>query len=149
AALSSYVSPAIRARGREYHRAGAVTLDAAGPDAVSATVRGSDLYDVDLALAGRTVTAWCTCPYVDQYGSACKHIWAVLLAAEPRGFAAAVANGRLRLALEGDEGEDDEPGYHPPARPPRPPVWTRPAPRRETWKDQLAAVRREVEPAGR
>src|SRR4051812_31476082 len=99
ATLSSYVSPAVRARGREYHRSGAVTLDVVGPVAVAATVRGSDRYEVTLPLAGRTVAASCTCPYVDRHDDACKHIWATVLAAEPRGFAAAAARGPLRLTL--------------------------------------------------
>ena len=49
--------------------------------------------------------ASCTCPYVDEYGAVCKHIWATVLAAEARGFAAgAAAAGRLRLVLDEDDG---------------------------------------------
>src|SRR4051812_49325230 len=101
-ALSSHVTPTIRARGRDYFRSGAVTLETVSPTAVAATVEGSELYEVDLALDGRTVFASCTCPYIDEFGDVCKHIWATVLAAESRGFAASAASaGRLRLVLEG------------------------------------------------
>ncbi|MFO0847136.1 MAG: DEAD/DEAH box helicase [Gemmataceae bacterium] len=151
AALSAFVSPTIRARGRAYFRDRAVTLDRVGPAAVSATVHGSDTYDVDLSLTGQTVTASCTCPYVDQYDEPCKHIWATVLAAEPRGFAAAAAatDRPIRFVLDGhSDGDFDEPDDYAPARWQRPPNRPAPPPPRESWKTQIAALRREVDPTG-
>ncbi|MDB5309748.1 MAG: SNF2-related protein [Gemmataceae bacterium] len=153
AALSSQVSPTIRDRGQEYFRSGDVTLEAVGPVAVAAIVYGSADYDVDLSLTGRTIVASCTCPYVYQSDSVCKHIWATVLAAESRGFAAgAAATGRLHLVLDGDDKDeadddyDDEPPY-PQYRSVWSPPPAPPGPARETWKDQLAALRRETQPA--
>src|SRR5947209_6698126 len=100
AALSAHVSPAVRDRGKAYFRSGAVTLDDVTRNGVVATVCGSDDYEVDLALDGRTVHATCTCPYFEQYGEVCKHVWATVLAAEGRGFARAAAAGPLHLALD-------------------------------------------------
>lgn len=164
-ALASSVTGTIRGRGRDYFRSGAVRLGSVDRTGASATVRGSERYAVHLALDGRVVRASCTCPYVDEYGDICKHIWATVLAAEPRGFAAdaaadAAAAGRLRLVLEADdeydEGYDDEDEgfeeedeeydhprrYSPPVRPA-----PAPAPKRESWKDLLAAVGRDALPA--
>ncbi len=137
--LAPHVAPAIRGRGREYFRSGAVTLESVHPVEALATVQGSDTYEVDLTLAGGTIRAYCTCPYIGEYGAVCKHIWATLLAAEPRGFArAAAALGPLRLVLDEFPDDEDDDDF--------PPAPVRPEPKRETWQDQLAALRREVEP---
>jgi superfamily II DNA or RNA helicase len=149
AALSSQVSATIRDRGRDYFHSGAVTLDAVTTHEVRATVAGGADYEVDLDLEGRRVYAHCTCPYVGEHAQICKHIWATILAAEPRGFAAtAAAAGRLQLVLdEYDEDYDDEyDGYAAPAPLYRPrPLPPSPA-RREDWKHQLDALSREVQP---
>ena len=152
AALSAFVPPTIRARGHQYFRSRAVTLDRVSPTAVAATVHGSDAYHVDLSLTGRTVTASCTCPYVDQYDGVCKHIWAVVVAAEPRGFATAATatNAPMRFVLLGHEDgydDDDEPDGYAPNRW-RPPPVRPPPPPRESWKTRIAALRREVDPTG-
>ncbi|HEY1377610.1 MAG TPA: DEAD/DEAH box helicase [Gemmataceae bacterium] len=142
AALSASVSPAIRDRGQAYHRSGAVTLESVAPTGVFATVHGSDDYDVDLTLASRAVHAACSCPYVDQYGGVCKHIWATILAAEARGFARkAAAAGPLRLALDGADDFDDDDDFDGPAHP-RPRI----GPKADAWKAHLDALRREFEP---
>lgn len=44
-------------------------------------VRGSRTYDVELAIEGTALVASCTCPYFGGSVSACKHIWASILAA--------------------------------------------------------------------
>ena len=57
---------------------------------ISADVYGSDDYLVDVNVArqpGRWVVhAECTCPYVAEYGEPCKHIYAVLVLADRRGY---------------------------------------------------------------
>jgi hypothetical protein len=49
-------------------------------------VQGQNLYDVTLTRAAKAVQAWCTCPYCEENYTPCKHIWAVLLAAEARSY---------------------------------------------------------------
>jgi hypothetical protein len=152
--LAPFVTEVIRDRGRDYFRSGAVSLDIVKPTGVAATVRGSARYDVDLLLEGRAVHASCSCSYGYEHDAPCKHIWATILAAEPRGFAsAAAAAGPLRLVLDEYEfGEDEDDFPAPPVRAAvSPPAGSfRPAPlpgpRQETWQDQLAALRREVQP---
>ncbi len=72
----------IRARGREYFDAGAVTLEVAGPARVLATVMGSRLYGVELAAGPAGLGVKCTCPYFDREAEWCKHIWAAILAVD-------------------------------------------------------------------
>ena len=147
-ALAPFVSATIRDRGRDYFRSGVVTLDAVRAGEVAATVHGSDDYEVDLLLTGNTVHAFCTCPYIDEYGAVCKHIWATLLAAEPRGFAAAAAAaGKLRLTID-EEDEDDEDDPPPPRTAWAKPAKPSPAPKREAWRQQLDDLRRMVQPPG-
>jgi hypothetical protein len=152
AKLSRYVSATIRERGRDYFYGGFVKLGAVTPRGVTATVEGTDTYDVDLSLEGDTVYAHCTCPYADTYAAPCKHIWATILAADTKGFAntPAYANRTLTLRLDGLDPDDEDlpvdndsgviavPAPRPPAsRPPGPP----PVPR---WADQFDAIRRQI-----
>jgi uncharacterized Zn finger protein len=68
-------------RGREYFQSGAVTNLTRRGNSLSADVEGSSYepYRVDITLdAGGIASAECTCPY--DWGGACKHIAAVLLA---------------------------------------------------------------------
>ncbi len=143
AALASHVSSPVRERGKTYLRAGAVHLGSVRVYEVSASVSGTDEYDVDLVVEGRTVHAWCTCPYIAEYGAVCKHVWATILAAEARGFGATLT-APLRLVLEGDEDDDpdDSTLEFEPARPAR----RSRAARREMWQDQLDNLRRHLEP---
>ena len=67
--LSSQVPATIRDRGREYFRTGAVTLDTVNSRQVFAVVEGTEDYEVDLELDGRTVRAYCTCPYAGDHGA--------------------------------------------------------------------------------
>ena len=65
-ALSSHVPAAIRDRGRDYFRSGVVTLDSVTSREVRATVRGGADHEVDLDLEGRTVFAYCACPWITE-----------------------------------------------------------------------------------
>src|SRR5215210_3792709 len=68
-------------RGREYFQRGAVVGLTRRGDRLLAQVEGSSYepYRVDITLdAGGIASAECTCPY--EWGGACKHIVAVLLA---------------------------------------------------------------------
>lgn len=151
-ALASQVTQTIRDRGREYYRAGAVTIDRATPTAVAATVEGTEDYEVDLLLEGRIVFASCSCPYTAEHGAVCKHIWATVIAADASTFArSAAAKGSLRLELDESRGDYEDDDYdddpyplrglttHIASRP-------QPKPKKENWADLLAAVSREAQP---
>lgn len=69
-------------RGRNYYRQDQIEeLDIDG-DEISATVRGSHLYDVTVELSEDSIHTRCSCPY--DYSGDCKHIVAVLLAVDDR-----------------------------------------------------------------
>ncbi|MBP2252686.1 putative Zn finger protein [Halarchaeum solikamskense] len=68
---------AVFERGRNYRDEGRIQrLDRFG-DLVTATVRGSNRYDVTVEGGGRSLDTRCTCPY--DGGDDCKHVVAVLL----------------------------------------------------------------------
>jgi hypothetical protein len=159
--LSGHFSDVIRQRGRSYFLRGAVHLERADPYAVEANVEGTDIYQVTLQRADdNTVVAECTCPYVDEFGTFCKHIWATLLAADQKGYLRAGTNQQpriIKLAEEDevepdayweDEFDDDEdpddpgPAYASYSQRSR---FRRPAPARRkarsSWKQSLAQVR--------
>src|SRR5256885_14838127 len=95
--LAAQVPLAIRDRGREYFESGSVEIENVTAREVAANVQGSDLYEVDLVLEGRTIYASCTCPYVSEYDAPCKHIWATILTVDNGAFARGVASPRLVL----------------------------------------------------
>jgi superfamily II DNA or RNA helicase len=134
--IANQFSAAIRGRGREYHLDGLVTVDQVNATAARATVRGSDTYDVELEFDRRTVFASCTCPYIDEFGEPCKHIWATILAAERSGFGwNAPAGTRVELAYFDSDDDYDQPAYRPAPPPPRPP-------KPEKWTAQLDALQK-------
>jgi superfamily II DNA or RNA helicase len=151
--LASRVPAAARERGRDEYQTGGVAFDTVTTRAAMAVVTeaaGAEVHEVDLELTGRTVFAACTCPAAD-HGVACKHIWATLLAAEDRGFGRGTQATQLVVEEPGeydriDDGYDDydapplyPPGYSRPTQPP--------GKRSNTdWKNQLAALSREVQP---
>ena len=85
-ALARDVSERTRTRGNRYFLGGAVrAIEGSGSEAV-ATVRGSEWYRVRLSRDGDAVLASCQCPYFADRRDFCKHIWAVVLAADAEGF---------------------------------------------------------------
>src|SRR5437870_4698584 len=82
AMIHAIADPEVFARGRNYLREGAVTDLARSGDRVLAQVHGSDVtpYRVRVKVGPSGIEeVHCTCPY--DWGGACKHIVAVLLAA--------------------------------------------------------------------
>jgi superfamily II DNA or RNA helicase len=75
-----------RARGRAYFAAGAVRELTGDTLSVEAKVQGAHLYEVDIFRFKDDFENSCTCPFFDDSGSICKHIWAVMLAAEEEGY---------------------------------------------------------------
>jgi superfamily II DNA or RNA helicase len=120
-ALSYHFDDEVRARGASYFRLGAVRIKRGNATGIEAGVRGSRVYDVEIAWDGRRLTLFCDCPYYEDVG-ACKHIWATILASDAQNYFTAVTrlNPRDVSFDEMDDEDDagDEPPYYvPPARP--------------------------------
>jgi len=81
--IRSRSTDAVFERGQTYRDERRIQSRDRFGDLVTATVRGSNRYDVTVELDGRSIDTQCTCPY-DRSGD-CKHIVAVLLdiAADP------------------------------------------------------------------
>lgn len=77
----------VRQRGRDYYRRGAVRVTHADDRSMRAQVRGTRLYAVRIEWdrSGQNLTYSCTCPYGDDSGEPCKHIWATMLAGDSSG----------------------------------------------------------------
>ena len=56
------------------------------PTEVAAQVQGSELYNVSLVWSTGKLAVWCECPYFEDHGIACKHLWATILAAAEEGY---------------------------------------------------------------
>ena len=72
---------------------------------MDATVRGSQSYKVKLFREGDAVEASCSCAYLEEYGTPCKHIWATVLTADIKGYLKGTSRGvvrQLRLVEPGD-----------------------------------------------
>ena len=83
-AISPSVTSSTRHKGLAYFAAGSVTSIEGTAWVVHATVRGTEDYRVDVTRQDDRFTASCTCPYFTDRDEICKHIWAVMLAAERR-----------------------------------------------------------------
>jgi hypothetical protein len=84
--LSAEFPAIVRARGDEYWREGRVHITKASHDRLDARVRGSRSYHVTLERErGGTVALACSCPYVEEYETPCKHLWATMLEADRMG----------------------------------------------------------------
>ena len=153
--LSSDFPSVIRARGSEFFREGKVKVKHGCPWDVEATVRDNLSYRIQLERNELEVFAECSCPYYETDG-ACKHIWAVILEADEKGYLTGDGKNRplsLTTVWDGDEEDDfydddeedeeDEasivrnllrfPGVQPPRK-------DKPL----SWKEQLAAMGRKA-----
>jgi superfamily II DNA or RNA helicase len=156
--LSSHFDSDIRARGASYFRLGAVRIKRGNATAVEAAVRGSRVYDVEIAWDGHRLALFCDCPYYEDVG-ACKHLWATILAADTQNYFTAITRISPRdisfdETADGDgaDGADDlddfdhdeDPRYSTPA--PRPaPIFTPQLPvPPPAWRQRL----NEIVPAG-
>ena len=80
--LASQVPGRSRSRGYSYFASGAVRSLTTENGIIEATVRGSEDYTVWIEPDRSLLRASCTCPYFIDRIDICKHIWAVVLAAE-------------------------------------------------------------------
>jgi len=77
--FESCVPYRILVRGEEYYETGAVSeLEEDSPGEWTATVEGTENYNVEISMDGKEIESWyCDCPYD---GEICKHVVATLLA---------------------------------------------------------------------
>ncbi|MEJ2111360.1 MAG: SWIM zinc finger family protein, partial [Acidobacteriota bacterium] len=77
--LGRHVGQKIKNRGVEYFQRNSVSIVYKDSEFVSAEVRGTRTYDVDLELENDTLIYSCSCPFFEDKFKVCKHIWATLL----------------------------------------------------------------------
>ena len=76
----------VRSRGAAYFHRGAVRIEFGDAVELNAVVTGSRPYHTAFYLEEDCLVGYCDCPYYETEGR-CKHLWALLLAADDRGFA--------------------------------------------------------------
>ncbi len=103
--LANCFDEPVRSRGFRYYKTGAVRVLRGSERAITATVLGSRRYEVSLELEGGVLILDCTCPYLETSG-ACKHLWAVILAADAQGYLSAIG-ADVDIEIGGDAGEWD------------------------------------------
>ncbi len=103
----------IRQRGASYFSSGLVRLAEGSPRTVKAIVRGSEKYQVTLTRKQETIEASCSCPYTDSFGEPCKHLWAVVLAADAKGYLLGDPVRGSELYLDLVFLDDDDSDYDP------------------------------------
>ncbi|NOT62536.1 MAG: hypothetical protein HOP19_20210 [Acidobacteria bacterium] len=105
--LSRYFEQAVRARGVQYYQAnGGIKITFSDPWEVQAVVSGSEDYAVTLTREKHNILGSCECP-VAQGMAPCKHLWAVVMAAERDGHLKG-EDGWSRLSFTLEEPKDEE-----------------------------------------
>jgi superfamily II DNA or RNA helicase len=147
-ALETDFDPGTRSRGAQYFRMGAVRIERASDSRVTAWVKGSRLYEVEIRWdIGEGLSLRCACPYFGS-GGPCKHLWATVLAAEAKGhLSAASSRGFIPVAYDfenlGTYDElDEKQGYIMPVRGaplPALPV-VPPPPKLPAWRQRLNEI---------
>ena len=103
--LSELFTLTVRHRGTGYYQQGSVRRLRGSAQEADALVVGSESYDVKLIWYEGELSLYCSCPYFESDGP-CKHLWAVVLAAERKGYLSAI--GRIRKVVEiGTEDDED------------------------------------------
>jgi superfamily II DNA or RNA helicase len=147
--LSSNFDSEVRARGASYYRLGAVRIKRGNATAVEAGVRGSRVYEVEIAWDGRRLALFCDCPYYEDVG-ACKHLWATILAADSQNYFTAITRIAPRdisfdeMPDADDLGEENDPPYYAPLARPAPVFKPQLQIAPPAWKQRL----NEIVPAG-
>jgi len=73
-------------RGRQYYIRGAVKQIDGDASSVNAVVQGTIRYNVEITSIDEFLDYSCSCPYFERDLEPCKHIWAVALTAEQKGY---------------------------------------------------------------
>jgi len=141
-ALQEDFSHNARERGEEYFFNGAVTSLAESKDQLTATVWGTRAYHVSIQREKEGFIGSCECPYFLDRFEVCKHIWAVILAADGAGL---LQPGSPATWIEpvGEDRSDWDPAtaessHRERQRPVAPP-------KREPWENALDGVLRELD----
>src|SRR6185437_3827180 len=107
--LSKSFSPRAREKGATLYEAGSVKLVSGNQWEVSARVRESRSYTVDITRDGEGIHVYCECD-AWEYSGTCKHIWAAILAADRQSYLlGAVGANPPRLMDDLTEESDDLP----------------------------------------
>lgn len=123
--LAKEFSGSSRHRGEEYFRAGRVKVQVGSPAELKALVRGSEAYQVQLKLSAGELEVSCDCPFFNEHGNACKHLWAAILTADAQGHLTEATATSEQLTM-------NQVSQRPPMPPPPPPV--------PAWKTQLGRI---------
>ena len=84
--LTPSVAERTRAKGYSYYVTGTVTITTTTTSMVAADVRGTRVYHVNLTREDGGFIGSCECPFFADREDVCKHIWAVVLAADAQGL---------------------------------------------------------------
>jgi superfamily II DNA or RNA helicase len=113
----------IRERGEEYWARGLVKVTFGDAREVEATVQGTRPYTVEIEKVGGRLSMHCSCEAFAG-GQRCKHLWAVLMAADQEGYLTTdIASGANTSAAAGSTRESRGPLGTPAPPPPEPPAW--------------------------
>jgi intein/homing endonuclease len=109
-ALKSEFTTTTRQRGLNYFQRHLVDIKTGNQWKVTAKVRGSARYDVELKREkSGVIEASCSCPYVRSYDDPCKHIYAVILAADDKHYLQGDGNNSdVIIDLQRDDEYDDD-----------------------------------------
>ncbi len=95
-----------RDRGERYFMGKRVKIRTGSPTEVGARVQGSDLYSVALKWSDGKLSAGCDCPFFEEHGNLCKHIWATILEAWEQGHLGEVTAGSAESESGGSGPEE-------------------------------------------
>ena len=140
-ALQEDFSRTTREKGEDYFQRGAVASLSGTKDEVVATVWGTRAYHVRIEREKEGFIGSCECPYFVDRFEVCKHIWAVVLAADSRGLLPPIDPNAWIEPVDEELREDfDElvPDSRPPAR-------ATPARSRPPWENALNGVLRRLD----
>ena len=137
-------SSSIRKRGEDYFQQRRVRIERGSDTEVSASVRGSQPYYLQLNWSRDRLSVSCECPYFIDNGIPCKHLWAAMLAADAQGYlspAAAAIDPVLECALFEEDWDLDGAGPSAP-QPTRalPPIFRAPPPPPPAWRTQVSEI---------
>ena len=104
--LAEQFAPGVRQRGAVIHLRRRVIIVSGDSCYVSAKVRGSSIYRVELTRLDDEIHVSCDCPYFDS-APVCKHIWATILAADEKRYLVGVGGGSVRLEHDFEEDDSD------------------------------------------
>src|SRR4051794_31991737 len=99
--------PKVRSRGHEYFISGDVRILEAQPGLIRARVHGSRFYTVTIRYDSHGADFDCDCPYSNEWGSSCKHVWATLLKAKSEGMVELDVDSNGESEFGGDDDESD------------------------------------------